>query len=173
MSNVLVTLFVVVLMMVAVVSWSQASFDSFDSAAQSWKLMAETAEDVSRTDIEVISANSTAPFVDVLIHNSGKVHLAQFPQWDVLVQYYGNTTYCVGSLSYTEESVPSDNQWTVITIYSDDTMAQQEVYEPKILNPGEVMLMRLKLNPSPGVDTVNRVTLSSPNGVVASAQFQG
>lgn len=169
----MVTLFVVVLMMVAVVSWSQVSFDSLDSTCQSWKLMTDKAEDILRTDIDIVNANNTAPFVDVLVQNVGKVHLAQFSQWDVLVQYYGNTTYHVGSLSYTEESIPSDNEWAVITIYADDTTEDPEVFEPDILNPGEVALMRLKLNPSPGVDTINRVILSSPNGVVVSAQFQG
>jgi hypothetical protein len=129
---------------------------------------------VSGTDIEVISANTTEPFVEVLVQNSGKLHLAQFSKWDVLVQYYdGNSTYCVDSLSYTEDTSPSDNQWTVATIYSDDSLGQQEVFEPGILNTGEVMQMRLRLTPPPGADTINWVTLSSPNGVVASAQFQG
>jgi hypothetical protein len=66
-----------------------------------------------------------------------------------------------------------DNKWMVDAIYTDDTFGQEEVFEPDILNPGEVVLMKLKLDPQPGSSTTNRVVVSTPNGVVASAQFQG
>ena len=174
MSNAIVTLFIVALMLAAVLSWSQASVGSMDSAAQSWKQMVETAREVSRTDIEVISANTTAPFVEVLIHNCGEVHLAQFSKWDVIAHHYdASGSYHVSSLSYIEDSDPGNDQWTVVTIYSDESLGQEEVFEPGILNPGEVILLRLKLTPEPGQGTTNRVTISTPNGVVASAQFEG
>lgn len=174
MSNAIVTVFVVVLMLTAVLSWSQASVSSVDSGAQSLKDMAEAAQEASRTDFEVIGANNTAPFVEVWVHNCGRVHLADFSKWDVLVEYYdGNGTYRIVSLGYTEEADPSDEEWTVSTILADIGMDGGEVFDPGILDPGEVMLMKLKLNPAPGPATINRVILSSPNGVVASAQFRG
>jgi hypothetical protein len=175
MSNALVALVVIALMLVAVLSWSHTSFNWVDSSVQSWKQMVRTAEEVSRTDTEIISANTTAPYVEVLVQNSGKVHLAEFSKWDVLVQHYdGNSTYCISSLTYTEDANPSgDNQWTVATIYSDDSLGQPEVFEPSILNTGEVMLLRLRLSPQPGAGTTNWVKVSSPNGIAASGQFQG
>jgi len=174
MSNAIVTLFVVALMLAAVLSWSQASVSSMDSAAESWKQMVETAREVSRTDIEVIDAQWQTPFVEVLVHNCGEVHLAQFSKWDVVVNHYdGDDGYHISWLSYTEDSDPGNDQWTVVTIYSDDSLSQEEVFEPGILNPGEVMLMKLRLTPEPGQGTTNRVTISTPNGVVASAQFEG
>jgi hypothetical protein len=174
MSNALVTLFVVALLLVAFMTWSQASISSVDSGAQAWKEMTDIAVEVSRTDIEVTDAQMQASFVEVLTLNDGEVNLAHFAKWDVLVQYYdGNSTYHVESLSFTEDAVPSDNQWTVTVIYSDESLSQLEVFEPGVLSPGEVMMMKLKLNALPGVGTTNRVTLSTPNGVVASAQFTG
>ena len=174
MSNAIVTVFVVVLMLTAVLSWSQASVSSVDSGAQSLKDMAEATQEASRTDFEVIGANSTAPFVSVYVHNCGKVHLGDFPKWDVLVEYYdGNSTYSIVSLDYTGEADPSDEKWTVFAIYSDTSMDSGEVFDPGILDPGEVMQVRLKLNPVPGPATINRLTLSTPNGVVTSAQFRG
>lgn len=174
MSNALVTLIVIALMLTAVLTWSSVSLSSMDSTALSLKDMVETSREVSRTDIEVTSAETKAPFVEVLVQNSGKVHIAQFPGWDVLVQYYdGNSTYCIGSLSHTEDADPSDNQWTVANIYSDDSLAQEEVFEPGILNPGEVMLLKLRLTPQPGSGTTNLVAVCSPNGLTSSAQFQG
>jgi len=67
----------------------------------------------------------------------------------------------------------SDNKWIVAAIYTDDTLGQEEVFEPGILNPGEVMLIEMKLAPPPGTGTTNWVIVSSYNGVVASAQFEG
>jgi len=174
MSTSIVTLFAIALMLMGVLTWSSASFNSMDSGFQSWKQMVEAAEEVARTDIDVTGAQIQAPFVEVLVQNSGKIHLAQFHTWDVLVQYYsGNSTYLISSLSYTGNVTPSDNEWTVATIYADESLSQQEVFDPGILSPGEVMLMKLKLNPQPGAGTTNRVSVSSHNGVVASAQFSG
>jgi hypothetical protein len=174
MSNAFVALIIIALMLVALMSWSQVSFDWVDSSIQSWKQTVAAAREVSRTDIAVTSANVTAPYVEVLTENSGKVHLGQFSDWDVLVQYYdGNSTYNIGSLAYTTDAAPSSDEWTVATIYSDNTRTQTEVFEPGVLNPGELMLMRLRLNPQPGGNTTNLVAISSPNGVRTSAQFQG
>jgi hypothetical protein len=52
-------------------------------------------------------------------------------------------------------------------------MTQEELFEPGILNPGEVVLLRLKLSPQPGDGTTNLVSISTFNGVNTSAQFQG
>ena len=174
MSTAIVTLFAIALMLMGVLTWSTASFNSMDSGIQSWKQMVEVAEEAARTDIEITGAQMQAPFVEVVIGNCGKVHIAQFNKWDMVVQYYdGNSTYNIGSLIYTEEVDPSDDEWTVDAIYTDNSRSQQEVFEPEILNPGEVMLVKLKLNPQPGAGTTNRVVVSTPNGVVTSAQFQG
>jgi len=174
MSNIIVTIFVIALILVAVLTWSQASFGSMDSGAQAWKQMTETATEVSRTCIDVVNVNTGGTFIDVYAKNCGEVCLSQFSNWDVLVQYYdGNSTYHVESLTYTANATPLDNQWTVASIYADESLSQQEVFEPGLLSPGEVMQTKLKLNPLPGVGTTNRVKLSTPNGVVASAQFAG
>jgi len=174
MSTALVTLVAMALMLTAVLSWSQASFSSLDSGARSWKEMVDSAAEALRTDIELTGANTTASYVEATVANVGRTGLTSFSQWDVLVEYYdGNSTYHIGSLAYSEDAAPSDSEWTVDVIYADDGKGQQEVFEPGILNPGEVMDVKLKLTPSPGAGSTNRVTVSSPNGVAASAQFQG
>ena len=174
MSNAIVALVVIALMLTAALTWSQAAFTSFDSVSQSLKQTVQATQEVSRTDITVIQAQRNGSFVEVYVLNSGKVHLAQFANWDVLIQYYdAGKTYHIGHLSYTENSNPGDNQWTVANIYFDSSLGPKEVYEPGILNPGEVMLMRLSLAPLPGAGTTNFVTVSSANGVATSAQFKG
>lgn len=174
MSNAIVALVVIALMLVASLTWSHTAFTSLDSVSQTLKETTQTSQEVARTDIEVEGVQIQGAFVEVSVLNSGKVRLAQFANWDVMVQYYDDADgYHIGHLSYSEDTSPGDNQWAVANIYLDEGMGQQEVYEPGILNPGEVLLLRLKLNPSQGVGTNNLVTVSTDWGVVASAQFQG
>ena len=174
MSNAIITLFVVAILMVAILSFTEISLNTLDSGAQSWKQTVDTAEEVLRTDIDVLGANNTAPYIEVLVQNSGKIRIGEFSKWDVIVQYYGgNSTYSISSLTYTENTSPSNDQWTVATIYSNDSQSAEEAYEPGIVNPGEVMLMNLNLASTPQGNLTNWVTVSSPNGVVASAEIQG
>jgi len=174
MSNAIVALVVIALMMTAALTWSQTAYTSFDSVSQSLKETTQVTQEVSRTDIKVVDAQTQGDFVEISVLNSGEVHLAQFAKWDVVVQYYdASGDYHISQLSYTENSSPGEDQWTIVNIYTDESMEQREVFEPGILNPGEVMLMRLSLAPLPGAGTTNFVTLSSANGVATSAQFNG
>jgi hypothetical protein len=174
MSNAIVALVVIALMLTAALTWSQTAYTSFDSVSQALKQTTQTTQEVSRTDIRVIDAQTQGGFVEVSVLNNGEVHLAQFAKWDVLVQYYDAAgEYHISQLSYTENPSPGDSQWTIVNIYTDESLGQKEIFEPGILDPGEVMLMRLSLNPLPGVATTNFVTVSSANGVATSAQFNG
>jgi len=174
MSNAIVALIVIALMMTAALTWSQSAYSSFDSVSQSLKQAAQTTQDVLRTDIKVVNAQTQGGFVEVSVLNSGEVHLAQFANWDVMVQYYDASGYYhISQLSYTENASPGEGQWTIVGIYTDESLGQKAVFEPGILDPGEVMLMRLSLAPLPGSGTTNFVTISSANGVATSAQFKG
>lgn len=174
MSNALISLIIIALMLTAFILWSQASLTMMDSGIQSWKQMVETAREVSRTDINIISANCTSGNATVLVQNTGKLHIGKFSDWDVFVQHYAaNGTMYIGSLTYTENPSPSADEWTVSEIYTDDTLTETEVFEPDIINPGEVAKFELRPDPQPGPGTNNLVSLSSPNGITASLQFEG
>ncbi len=174
MSNAIVALVVIALMLTAALTWSQTAYTSFDSVSQALKQTVQTTQDVSRTNIEVVNAQTQGGFVQVSVLNSGEVHLSQFDKWDVLVQYYdASNGYHISDLTYTENSSPANGQWSIVGIYTDASLTQKEVFEPGILDPGEVMLMRLSLTPLPGAGTTNLVTVSTDNGVSTSSQFNG
>jgi hypothetical protein len=174
MSNAIVALVVIALMLTAALTWSQTAYTSFDSVSQALKQSTQTTQEVSRTDIKVVDAQPQGGVVEVSVLNEGEVHLAQFAKWDVLVQYYdASNGYHISDLAYTENSSPGDGQWSIVGIYTDESMGQKEIFEPGILDPGEVMLMRLKLTPQPAAGTTNFITVSSANGVATSAQFNG
>jgi hypothetical protein len=174
MSNAIVALVVIALMMTAALTWSQAAYTSFDSVSQSLKQTVQTTQEVLRTDIKVVDAQTQGDSVEVSVLNSGEVHLAQFANWDVVVQYYdASGEYHISQLSYTGNSSPGEGQWNIVNIYTDESLGQKAVFEPGILDPGEVMLMRLSLAPLPGAGTTNFIIVSSANGVSTSAQFKG
>ena len=174
MSNAIVSLVVIALMLMAVLTWSQTAFTAYDSVSQSLKQTVQATQETARTDITVIQTQGNESFVRVYVLNSGAVHLAQFAEWDVLVQYYdASGDYHVDQLTYTENSIPTASQWSVFAIYTDESYSKYEVFEPGILNPGEVMFMMLELAPLPGAFTTNLVTVSTANGVATSAQFNG
>ncbi len=174
MSNAIVALVVIALMLTAVLTWSQTAYTSFDSVSQALKQTTQVTQDVSRTDIKIVGAQMQGGFVQISVLNSGEVHLAQFDKWDVLVQYYdASNGYHISDLTYTENPSPASGQWTIVGIYTDASLTQKEIFEPGILDPGEVMLMRLSLAPLPGMGTTNFVTVSTDNGVATSAQFSG
>lgn len=125
---------------------------------------------MARADIKVVDVQNQERFTEVSVLNSSKVHLAQFVNWDVLIQHYDATGSChIRQLSYTENPNYGNNQWSVAKIFSDKSMRQHEVFEP---GPSEVALLRLKLI-SPGSDITKLVVLSNASGMVASARFQG
>lgn len=118
------------------------------------------------------TTQSNGSFVQVTIRNTGTVKLSDFERWDVIVQYYtapGN--YRVAWLPYTPSATPEDMRWTVVGIYHNAAGGQAEVFEPGILNPGEEIVLRARVLPPVGPHTVNRITVTVPNGATVSTAF--
>ena len=172
MSTVITTLVMIAMLLTTGLAMAQSSLTSMDYMAECWKETESSAQEISRTDISILDAQTAGGFVEVLIDNSGSIHIAQFPNWDVLVHYYDdNGDYYIVQAEYVEGTTPGDNQWSVVGIYTDDTLGQEEIFEPGILNPGEVMLLRVNLLPTPYGGTMCWVTVSTPGGVTTSVQF--
>jgi hypothetical protein len=147
-----------------------------DAIMTSWREMEERLGERARTDISPLGAEtqSAGAIVEVILRNEGDTKLADFDQWDVIVQYYrASGQYLINWLPYTEVESPGDNEWTVAGIYLSASEATPEVYEPGILNPGEEMVIRMKVKPPVGPATTNLATIATPNGVSATAVFTG
>jgi hypothetical protein len=66
-------------------------------------------------------------------------------------------------------SNPADGQWTSANIYLNAHQLIPEVYEPGILNPGEEIILQVKLSPAIGAGKTIQATFSTPNGVSVTA----
>lgn len=136
--------------------------------------MARRSEDQARTALTLLAAEtkSAGAFVELTFRNTGSTKLADFDEWDVVVQYYtAPSAYVITWLPYVATTIPSDNQWAIGGLYLSAATAVPEVYEPDILNPGEEIVMRIKLFPVVGPNTTNLATIAVTNGVGQSAFF--
>jgi len=144
----------------------QVYLSAQDAILTSWREMEERLGERARTEISADGPGTVDPLghtVVVTLTNEGSTKLADFDQWDVIVQYYRATGDCIIKwLPYTETAPPGDNQWT---------KAISEVYEPGIFNPREVMTITLVVIPTVALTTTNRVIIATPNGITASAVF--
>ena len=127
-----------------------------------------------RTEISTLAATwqPLTNTLDVSLSNSGQVKLANFSGWDVIVQYFTNSTLQVRYLTYTNGTL-GNNQWVKEGIYEDAAASDPEVFDPGILNPGEDLVIQAKLDPGVDQDTTNLVVISTPNGIPTSMSFAG
>ena len=117
----------------------------------------------------------TITFTETIsVANEGKVSISDWSEGDLILQYYDSgSTYYSKWLTYTSSVIPSNDEWTVVRIYIDQTGSTEEIFQPNILNSGEKMVIRVNPNPAIGTGTINRAIVSTPNGVTASAMFNG
>ena len=174
MESILAAIVSVALILFATLTVTQGALSSADLFSENWKAMEERSGEIARTEITATKVTTTIAgrYVEATIANEGSVSLDSFSKWDVILQYYdGNGgNYYVFWAPYTSSDPPGDNQWTVKAIYLAGTTTA-EVYEPGILNPGEVVVIKFTANPLVGKPTTNRITVAAPNGVTTSAIF--
>lgn len=163
----------------AAMTISQTFLETQDSIWASEQIRQEETLERDRTDIAIIDAETqgAGSIVRVKIRNSGKVKLADFDRWDVVVQYYSDpiffedpNIYNVDWLPYTAGSL-GDMQWIVSGIYVDAASLTPEVFEPGILNPDEEMVIQARLAPTVAMTTTNMITINTHNGISSSSHF--
>ena len=167
METAISALIVATLLILAVVGLTQAALSAQSTLAQSTALLQERAGDRARTSLTAVSTQVSGPgdSVQITLKNAGSTKLANFNEWDVILQYSDGTSnhaqwYPFGS---------GANQWSE-QLYQ--AVPTPEAIDPGILDPGEEMVVTVNVSPSVGVGTTNQAIISAPNGVTASAIFQ-
>ena len=143
-----------------------------DASTSNLQQAGQRDQDILNTQITAESANiSTQPdgrgLLEITVKNTGQTKIADFENWDVIVQYYdASSTYHVEWLPYS--GTADTYQWEVTWIHLN---GGPEVVDPGVLNPGEEMLISTYLDPNVGAGTTNMAVLSTPSGVTASTYF--
>jgi hypothetical protein len=111
--------------------------------------------------------------VALVYRNTGVARLTDFDQWDVIVQYIDAADppgYHVLWLPYAAAAL-TPGQWAVAGLFLDAAQETAERYEPGILNPGEEILVYVRVSPPVGQGQTMQVNLVTANGCGASLLF--
>ena len=174
MGNAIVSLILVALMITTGLGFSRVAINSVDDLSQSWKAAQKASLDETRTNFALVRADVGAGVVNIYLKNSGQMQLDSYKNWDIIAQYYdGNGVYYIKNLEYNSGSMAGPNKWTVHSIYANQDLIELEVYQPRIVDPGEVAELQLNLSPSPGPGQPGWVIISNQHGLTGSIQFQG
>lgn len=166
METVITAVIMISLLVLLVFGLSQQLLVSQAQITDSSRVMQERLGDRLRTNLTPADASVTplGDYVNVIVKNTGSTKLADFQQWDVLLQYTdaGNGKQA-NWYAYS-------TQWNY-QILQNMSPSTPEVIEPGILNPGEYLLVQVQVAPSIGISTTNQATIATPNGVVATTVF--
>lgn len=165
METAIAALIILTVLLYGALTIAQVHLSSQDAIMTSWREMKERLGQRARTEISAVEAETTdAQTVKVTLSNEGDTKLADFDQWDVIVQYDstgdGNCNV-VEWLSYVE-GVPISDEW------SEDI---GDIFEPDIFNPEEVMTITMSVSPPVAPNTTNLAIIGTPNGISVSTVF--
>ena len=165
METVIPAAIIIGLLLLAMLTMTEQALLAQETAAESWREMQERQGERARTDISSVSAETESDMVGstitITLSNDGDTKLANFEQWDVIVEYdsTGSGDYDVVEwLSYGDE--PLYNEWRVSEILSD-------AFDPDIFNPEEEMVIKLRV--SPPVTITGMAIIATPNGVTITS----
>ena len=171
METAIISLICIGLVVFGGMTMAQGFLTSVDASTTGLEEVGARDEAILRTEITPVATycelQAGPDLLEITVENTGQTKLADFGEWDLIVQYFDDTaTYRVEWLPYT--GAAGTYEWEVVWIHLN---GGAEIYEPGVLNPGEQMLIRTYLEPSVGNGTTNMAVISTPSGVTASAYF--
>jgi archaellum component FlaF (FlaF/FlaG flagellin family) len=162
MDTAITGLIIITVLLLAVMGLYEHYFSAQDTILESWRELEERTEEKSRTDLSVAGTEvplfSSGNTVNITVKNDGDTKLADFEQWDVILQYTGTDGDHAAWYPYGSGL----NEWTSII---------DDLFEPGILNPGEEMMIQVSVLPPVASPTTNVATIATPNGITVSAVF--
>ncbi|MFC2001120.1 hypothetical protein ACFLUZ_01285 [Chloroflexota bacterium] len=174
MSKVIFAIIGITLLALTMMTGAQNFLSSLNSTTTEFVDQRTRDENTIRTSISPVSSIVLPgrQIVEFTLSNDGETKLADFALWDITVQYYDYlNNYQVYWLDYVT-GTPGDNQWTVEGIYLDAEAETSELLETGVLNPGEEIVIQVKLSPKVHISAYNLAIISTPNGVKAWNYFQ-
>lgn len=164
MESILPALFAVTIMLLASVTIGRSSLTSFEVLGDAWQDAEERSVELVRSDITITAIAVSGSNVDVTVRNDGATRVVDFSRMDVVVQYTGGGTPFIKYLPFTTQTTPQpQDTWRVTSITND-------VIDPNVVNSGESLNIRMKLNPAPDNGS-HWVQVTTELGISASLFF--
>jgi len=174
MESALATLIIMMALLFGTYTLADTYFATQDQLWQTRTLMEGLTEVQQQTALALVASTITdaGETIELTFRNVGRSKIADFDQWDLIVQYYSAADiYAVQWLPYSRDPTPGTNQWTVAGLYLSASAGTPEIYEPAILNPGEEIVIAARVVPPVGPNTTNLATIAVGNGNHQSVLF--
>jgi archaeal flagellar protein FlaF len=168
METAITSAILIAVMILAVVGLSSRVITTQAVISDATRTMQEREGERLRTNLTPLNTTTSnqGDSVQVTLKNTGSTKLADFKNWDVILQYSDGTNRMATWYPYGTDV----NQWHQ-EIFMIASPPSPEVIEPGILNPGEEMVVTINVSPGVGPGTTNLATVSTPNGVTATTVF--
>lgn len=167
MESIITAILSITVLIVGVVTTFTATNDSASQLSGSVHDLALVAQDrlQTRLTIQQAQVDPDGAGLTLTVENAGETMITAFNRMDVIIEYFdGSGAKVLTSLPYVADS-PMANEWAVWAI-------QDDYFNPRLLDPGESMLLTLKLSDAIGAGQQGRVTVVAPNGSSAATIFQ-
>lgn len=176
METVVTAVIILFIVLFAVLTLSYAFISAQDGLHVSWQDMEHRLAEQERTALSTVDAHTAGGgvIVELTLRNVGSTRLADFEQWDAILEYYDAGSPAgrhIGWMPFT--SSPAVNQWSVAGFYLDALQDTGEAFEPGILNPDEEMVLRFQVSPAVAQGTAVRALIAPQNGAATSTIFTG
>ena len=186
MENVLSAFIIVFILLFGVLSLSHAAMASQDILSQAQSEMNDRLADQMRTALDLVDARTTRnrTLLEVTLRNSGSVRLADFEHWDVILHYTGadagdvRVQYLPLDIAFNTNADPEITQdllalqaWSA-HLYLDAADSVEEAVDPGVWNPGEELVLWIKVLPAAAQGSPLQIALSTTNGVGITVNFQ-
>ena len=158
-------LIILTVVLFGVLTLTYAYISAQDTILESWREMEERLGDRARTQISSVGATTDGDTVTLTLENEGEIKLADFDQWDVIVQYDTDNDGDHDavewlSYNYVETIYLMSGEWG-----NNKGEDIGEVFEPGIFNPGEAMTITLVV--SSEITHTGVAIIGTPNGITA------
>lgn len=186
MENVLSAFIVIFILLFGVLSLSHAAMSSQDLLSQAQSEMNDRLADQMHTALDLVEARTTRnrTLFEVTLRNSGSVRLADFEHWDVIVRYTGpnagdlhvqyfplDTDFDINADPEMVQDLLALQSWSA-HLYLDAPGAVEEAADPGVWNPGEELVLWVKVAPAAAQGSPIEVALATTNGVGITVNFE-
>lgn len=177
MENVLTAFIIIFLILFAVLTLTGVLAQAQTTLQESWETMQQRIDTQTHTSLSAQAAYTQAQGTQVLViwRNVGSTRLYDFNRWDVIVQYYDNSTPAQQQIDWIvySSAAPNNGEWGVDGIFMDAAAGHSEVFEPTVLNPTEELRMNVTISPPVGQGEAAQVILAAENGAANSIMLLG
>ena len=144
--------------------------DSAETQSATQRAAAEAALGLLSIIDAVVTHDAGATNVDITILNEGELSYSQFKDWNVNINYTNGSGDMVLTSLYYAETL-ADGTWSVEGLYMDAERSSPELIEPSVVNPGEYLVLRVRLGDGALSGTRGWAVVTPEDGISASVFF--